>query len=74
MLTGIVVWGSIAFTCAILAAFIATGKNRDYSSWAAWCFLLPPLVIALLLTPKNLGPKPRQPTLDQHDAREDRFL
>jgi len=74
MMQGIVVWGVIAFTSAILGAFIATWKNRDYSAWAAWCFLLPPLLLALLITPKNKGPTPRQPTLDSHDAREDRML
>jgi hypothetical protein len=74
MLTGIVVWGVTAFTCAILAAFFATWKNRDYSSWAAWCFLIPPLLIALLLTPKNTGPAPRRPTLDQLDGQDGGIL
>lgn len=70
MVTGIVLWGAIAFTSAFLAALFASWKNRDYSSWAAWCFLLPPLLIALLLTPKNTGPAPRRPTLDQLDGRD----
>lgn len=70
MVTGIVLWGVTAIASAIVAAFIASWKNRDYSSWAAWCFLLPPLLIALLLTPKNTGPAPRRPTLDQLDGRD----
>ena len=74
MVTGIVLWGVLAITCSIVAAFLASWKNRDYSSWAAWCFLIPPLIIALLLTPKNTGPTPRRPTLDQLDGRDDRVL
>ncbi len=70
----IVIWGVIAVVSAILGGFLASWKNRDYSSWAAWCFLIPPLVIALLLTPKNIGAKPRQPTLDDLDRREDRVI
>lgn len=65
MIAGVVTWAAIAVVSGILAAFIATRKNRDYSSWAAWCFLFPPLLIALLLTPKNPGPPPRRPTLDE---------
>jgi hypothetical protein len=39
-------------------------KNRDYSSWMAWCFVLPPLVLILLLLPRHQGVRPRQPRLD----------
>jgi uncharacterized membrane protein YfcA len=73
-MTFIVFWGVTSIACAIIGGFLASYKNRDYSSWAAWCFLIPPLVIALLLTPKNTGPKPRRPTLDELDNREDRVL
>lgn len=65
-------WGLIAIAAGVLAAILAPMKNRDYNSWAAWCFLFPPLLIALLLTPKNTGPRRRQPTLDQLDKAEDR--
>jgi nucleoside permease NupC len=70
----IVVWGLAAITASILGGILAGMKNRDYSAWAAWCFVLPPLVIALLLTPKNTGPRPRRPTLDEIDAENDRTL
>jgi hypothetical protein len=74
MVTGIVIWGATAIVCAILAAMIATKKNRDYSAWAAWCFLIPVLLIALILTPKNTGPRRLRPTLDQLDAQDDRVI
>ncbi len=70
----VVIWGAIAISSAILAAMIAPAKNRDWNSWAAWCFLFPPLVIALILTPKNPGPRTRQPTLDQLDRQDDRMV
>lgn len=70
----VAVWGIVAITAAVLAGFIAPMKNRDFSAWAAWCFLLPPLLIALILTPKNTGPRRRPPTLDQLDHREDRTI
>jgi hypothetical protein len=69
----IVYWGVTAVVAAILAAIIAPMKNRDYNSWAAWCFLFPPLLIALILTPKSSVPPRRPPTLDQLDQRDDRF-
>ena len=69
----VVIWGAIAIGSAVLAAVIAPMKNRDWNSWAAWCFLFPPLVIALILTPKSKGPIRRPPTLDQLDRQDDRL-
>lgn len=63
----IVIWGATAVVAGVLAFYVASRKNRDSSAWAAWCFLLPPLVVALLLVPKNTGPLPRRPTLDEQD-------
>lgn len=73
-MTLIATWGVLAVLGALIGGFLARYKNRDYSSWAAWCFLFPPLVIALLLTPKNTGPVRRRPTLDELDHREDRVI
>lgn len=64
---GIVIWGIISVLGGVAGFVLAGYKNRDYSAWAAWCFLFPPLVIALLLTPKREGPRPRQPKLDEQD-------
>jgi len=66
----IVAWGLIAITASVLAVMLAGLKNRDYSYWMAWCFLLPPLVFWLLFLPKLKGPRPRQPRLDDIDRRE----
>lgn len=66
----IVIWGLIAVTASVLAAILAGIKNRDLSYWMAWSFLVPPLVLWLLFTPKNKGPRPRQPRLDDLDRRE----
>lgn len=64
----IVLWGVCAVTAAALAAVFAGQKNRDYSYWMAWCFLFPPLVIWLMLMPKNTGPRPRPKPLDDLDS------
>ncbi len=66
-LRGIVIWGGIALTAAIAAGVLAGVKNRDYSAWIAWCFVLPPLVFVLLLLPRFQGPRPRQPSLEAEE-------
>lgn len=73
----IVIWGATAIISAVLAAFIAPWKNRDYNTWAAWCFIFPPLLIALIISPKSKVPPRRPPSLDEIDRlehREDRVL
>ena len=66
----IVLWGVIAITASILSAIVAGVKNRDYSYWVAWSFLVPPLVLWLLLLPRYKGQRPRQPRLDDIDRHE----
>jgi len=63
-LRGIVIWGGIALASGIAGGVLAGVKNRDYSAWIAWCFILPPLVLVLLVVPKHQGARPRQPRLD----------
>jgi membrane protease YdiL (CAAX protease family) len=74
MIAGIVIWGLAALSASVLAGFLAGWKNRDYSFWMAWCFLVPPLVVWLLLMPRRTGPRPRRPSLDQLDRMEERDL
>ncbi len=60
-MTYFVIWGLTAIAAAIIGGFLASSKNRDYSAWAAWCFIFPPLLIALFFTPKYTGPpRPRR--------------
>jgi hypothetical protein len=66
----IVLWGATAIAASFVAAVLAGVKNRDYSFWMAWSFLVPPFVIWLLLLPPHKGPRPRQPSLDEIDRRE----
>lgn len=73
-MTYIVIWGLTAIAAAIVGGVLAAMKNRDYSSWAAWCFLFPPLVIAIILTPKNTGPAPRPRRLGDDGDPEGRML
>ncbi len=66
-MTAIVVWGITAICAAVLAGILAGAKNRDYSFWIAWSFLVPPMAIALLFLPKLQGPRPTRPKLDDED-------
>ena len=58
----IVIWGLSATLSALVAGFLANWKNRDWSSWMAWCFLFPPLIVMLVILPSNAQPPPRRPT------------
>lgn len=64
----IVIWGLAALVSAILSGILAGWKNRDYSFWMAWGFIIPILPpLLLLLMPKRHGPRPRRPSLDDDD-------
>jgi hypothetical protein len=63
----IALWGLIAIAASVLAGVLASYKNRDYSTWMAWTFLVPPALLVLLVLPRNAGSKPRRPTLDEED-------
>jgi membrane protein DedA with SNARE-associated domain len=66
---GIVIWGGVAVAAGALGGVLAGVKNRDLSSWIAWCFVLPPLVFILLLLPRYQGVRPRRPRLDEGEER-----
>ena len=66
----IVLIATTMILCAILGGILAGLKNRDYSYWIAWTFLMPPSLIILLLLPTLKGPRPRRVTLDEEDARD----
>ena len=52
----IAIWGVVAIASAIVAGIVAGAKRRDHSFWAAWSFLVPPMLLILLLMPGNKGP------------------
>ena len=66
----IVFVATLMILSGILGGILAGFKNRDYSSWIAWSFLLPPSLIVLALLPTIKGHRPRRMTLDEEDARE----
>jgi hypothetical protein len=69
MPTAIAIWGIVAIASAIIAGIVAGMKRRDHSFWAAWSFLLPPMLLVLLLMSSNKGPRPRKPGLDELEER-----
>ena len=69
LVRGIVVWGLIAIGSGALAGVPAGVKNREYSFWIAWCFLVPPLVLFLALLPRLQGQRPRRASIDEQERR-----
>jgi hypothetical protein len=69
LVRGIVVWGLIAIGSGALAGVLAGVKNREYSFWIAWCFLVPPLVLFLALLPRLKGQRPRRVSVDEQERR-----
>jgi hypothetical protein len=67
MLEIVAIWGLVAIVAAVLGMIVAGIKRRDYSSWGFWCFVLPPLLLVLIVMPKNTGPRPRKRSLDEED-------
>jgi hypothetical protein len=70
MVKVIAVWGIVAIVAAIAGGIVAGIKRRDVSFWAAWGFLVPPMLLILLLVPSNKGPRPRRPGIDELEDRE----
>ena len=70
MSTVIAIWGIVAIASAIVAGIVASIKRRDHSFWAAWTFLVPPMLLILLLMPSNKGPRPRRPGIDEIEDRQ----
>ncbi|MEQ1709914.1 MAG: hypothetical protein ABL908_00770 [Hyphomicrobium sp.] len=66
----IAIWGFVALVSSALAGIIASVKNREYSFWMAWCFLLPPMVLVLAVMPSRSGPRPQRPAMDADDRHE----
>ena len=66
----IAIWGIVAIASAIVAGIVASIKRRDHSFWAAWTFLVPPMLLILLLMPSHKGPRPRRPGIDEIEDRQ----
>jgi H+/Cl- antiporter ClcA len=66
----IAIWGIVAIASAIVAGIVASIKRRDHSFWAAWSFLVPPMLFILLLMPSNKGPRQRRPGIDEIEDRQ----
>ena len=65
----IAIWGLVAIASAVIAGFVAGAKRRDHSFWAAWSFLFPPMLLVLVLMPRNKDPRPRKPGIDELEER-----
>ena len=64
----IVAWGLAALLSGIVTGLLAGWKNRDYSFWIAWGFIIPIITpLVLLLMSRHQGPRPKRKTLDEDD-------
>ena len=63
----IAIIGVTMLASSILAGFVAGYKNRDISHWMAVTFFLPPALLILMMMGKQVGPRPRRPSLDEQD-------
>ena len=66
----IAIWGVVAIASAIVAGIVASVKRRDHSFWAAWSFLVPPMLLILLLMPSHKGARPRRPGIDEVEDKQ----
>jgi H+/Cl- antiporter ClcA len=66
----IAIWGIVAIAPAIVAGIVASIRRRDHSFWAAWSFLVPPMLLILLLMPSHKGPRQRRPGIDEIEDRQ----
>lgn len=64
----IAIWGITAIAAALLAGIVAAVKNRDVSYWMGWCFILPPMIVALFLIPALKEPRPVHRPSDDDDS------
>jgi hypothetical protein len=66
----VAIWGVAAIASAIIGGLVASAKGRDHSFWAAWSFLIPPMLLILLVMPSNKGPRPRRRSIDEIEDRQ----
>ncbi len=68
----ITIWGLTAIAVSLIAGVLAGIKNRDVSYWMGWCFILPPMLVALLMIPKLAEPRIRGRHTHDDDDSSDR--
>jgi hypothetical protein len=64
----IAIWGIVSIVASLSAGAIAAWKNRHVSYWMGWCFIVPPMIIALLLIPALKAPRHQPPSNDDDDS------
>ena len=68
MVKWIAIWGMVSIAAAVLAGLVAGFKRLDHSFWAGWSFVFPPMLLLVLLVPRNKGPRVRRKSIDEQEA------
>ena len=68
LITLITIWLAAGIAASLLAWPFAVYKRRLVSFWTFWSFWLPPMLLVLLLAPRNAIPTARKPGWDETAA------
>ena len=71
-ITFITVWLAAGIVTSLLAWPLANYKRRLVSFWTFWSFWLPPMLLVLLLAPRNTTPTAPKPGWDDTAALGDK--
>ena len=56
----VMIIGLVSLLSAVIGALVAKFKRRGADVWGFACFMFPPLLLLLILLPKNTEPRPQQ--------------
>ena len=56
----VMIIGLVVLLSAVIGALVAKFKRRGADVWAFACFIFPPLLLVLILLPKNTEPRQQQ--------------
>ena len=56
----VMIIGLVSLLSAVIGAFVAKFKRRGADVWGFACFMFPPLLLLLILLPKNTEPRSQQ--------------
>ena len=65
----VMIIGLVSLLSAVIGALVAMFKRRGADVWGFACFIFPPLLLILILLPKNTEPR-QQPKLSKKELED----